>query len=194
MFKDAVLLFHNMKRKHIPSSSITFQQLAIAAAKSDLHISTILADLEKVLVVLNKRERDVEQSGPIYNLIIRGYGSIGKFEDALRVFNSLDQSNALCLSAILFVCSTTTPARWNDALMIIHTSDIVVGAQGPGNVESMALSYAIIACSKENEWQVSYFLSFLSRLCVKFFKNNYLLFCICKFSQRKQISCLNCMV
>ncbi len=154
MFKESLSLFHEMKLRNIPTSSITFQQLAAAATKSNIEMTNILVELEIVLSTLNNKERDVEQSGAIYNILIRGYGSIGDFNSALSTFNSLDRSNAMCLSAILFVCSMSTPARWNEALMIIHTSDIVVGAEGPGNIESMALSYAIISCSKENQWEV----------------------------------------
>jgi len=155
MFQAAKSLFHEMKRKYVPTSSTTFQQLALAAARSNIENSIILDGLEEILATLSKQERNVEESGAIYNFLIRGYGSMGKFDDSMRIFNSLERSNTMCLCAILFVCSISTPARWNEALLIIHTSDIVAGAEGPGNIESTGLSYAIIACSKENQWEVS---------------------------------------
>lgn len=154
MFKEATLLFHDMKQKHIPSSTTTFQQLAIAATKSNFEVENIVDGLENILTTLNKQERHVRESGPIYDALIRGYGYLGNFDDALRVFNSITQTSALCLSSILFVCSITSPARWNEAVIILHSSYVVAGAQGPGKIEAMALSYAMIACSKENQWQV----------------------------------------
>ena len=44
-------------------------------------------------------------------------------------------------------------ARWCEAIFLLHTSDIITGALGRGNVEYSALSYSVIACSKENQWE-----------------------------------------
>ena len=80
---------------------------------------------------------------------------VGDPVNAIRIFNELEQTDAECLSSILFVCSISSPSRYKEAIMILHTSDIVHGARGPGFVETEALSYAVIACSKENQWEVS---------------------------------------
>ncbi len=143
-----------MKEKHIPASPTTFRLIAIGASNSNLDLQYIHKELEKLLKSLNKQERHVQQSGPIYNQLIRGYGSTQEFESAMRVFKMMDQTDEVCLSSILFVCSTLSPARWKEAVLILHSSDIVAGCQGPGNVHMKALSYAIIACSKEDQWQV----------------------------------------
>ena len=159
MFAEVVSVILDMKRNLVPLGPSTFQYLVAAASKSNVEVESALGNYEKIITILHRDERHVRQSGQLYNAIIRGYGSIGKVDDALRVFHSLEQTNAQCLSSILFVCSTATPARWEEAVMILHVSDIVVGAQGPGKVEAMALSYAITACSRENQWEVRIFRS-----------------------------------
>ncbi len=157
MFTESVSVIRDMKRNRVPLGPSTFQHLVAAASKSDVDIESVLYNYEQIISILNREERHVSQSGQIFSALIRGYGSTARTDDALRVFNSLEQTNAQCLSSMLFVCSTSSPARWKEAIMILHMSDIVVGAQGPGKVEAMALSYAIIACSKENEWEVRSF-------------------------------------
>ena len=153
--KETLSLFYEMKREYVQPSSITFQQIALAATRSNLETKLVLVELEKVLSKLNQQERTAQCSGSIYQWLIQGYGSIRRFDDAFRIFDSLDQTDEMCLSTILFfVCSVSKPARWKEAVMIIHTCDIVENARGPGKIESRALSYGIIACSKENEWQV----------------------------------------
>jgi len=151
MIEEAMKVFYEMKNDNIPLSRNTFQGLATAASRSSVEMEVLLNNLRKLLTMLSEDEKRVELCGSIYNFLILGYGSIGKVEDALYIFDSIRQTNSQCLSAILYVCSTSHPARWEDAITIIHSSDIVVGAQGPGKIEAMALTYAIIACSKENE-------------------------------------------
>ena len=110
--------------------------------------------LETIMSLLEPAERHVKMSGPIIESLIQSYGSIGKYQDAIRVFQSIEgTTDEPCLSAILYVCSIATPVRWEDAVFLLHVSDIVVGSQGRGQVEMMALSYAVVACAKENEWE-----------------------------------------
>ncbi len=154
MFEESVAIIFDMKRNHVPLTQNTFQYLVAAASKSALETHVILESYEQVLSILNVKERHVSKGGYLYNALIRAYGSINRIDDALRIFHSMEQTNAQCLSSILFVCSTASPARWRDAVMILHLSDIVVGAEGPGRIEAMSLSYAITACSRENEWEV----------------------------------------
>ena len=154
MFAESVSVIHDMKQNHIALGPTSFQYLVAAATNSKVDGESILHNYEQILTILNKEERHVSISGQLYNALIKGYGSFRRVDDAIYVFNSLEQTNAQCLSSILFVCSTASPARWQQAVLILHMSDIVVGARGPGKVEINALSYAIIACSKENEWEV----------------------------------------
>eukprot|EP01083_Nonionella_stella_P084611 234275_1 len=75
------------------------------------------------------------------------------YDDALRIFEMIEGVNAQCLSSMLYVCSAVSPARWEDAILLLHTSDIVPGASNRGRIDYSALSYAVIACAKENEWE-----------------------------------------
>lgn len=143
-----------MKHDEVCPTAITFQKLALACQKSSCPPETVVECLEGVLCQLNDHERNAMISGPIYNRLIRAYGKLNDFDNSLRIFESIDSTNAQILSSMLFVCSAVTPVRWQDAIIILHTSDIVVGAAGRGNIEYSALSYAVIACSKENQWKV----------------------------------------
>ena len=153
-FESACSLFKFMRQDRIQPTAITFQKLALAAQKSDCSAKLIVEYMNEILSGLKENEKDIMMSGPIYNSIIRAYGSLNDPNSALRVFESIDRVNAQVLSSILFVCSSVSPARWQDAIIILHTSDIVVGAAGRGRIEYGALTYAVIACAKENEWKV----------------------------------------
>ena len=50
--KKQILLFHEMKKKQIPLSLTTFQQLAAAATRCDLDVQKMLGELEKFLTLL----------------------------------------------------------------------------------------------------------------------------------------------
>lgn len=146
----ACSLFQLMKKEGIAPTVTTFQRLSLAVQNSDCPPETAIRSLESVLDILNDFELRASISGPIYNSLIRLYGSINDFEKALYTYENVDHANAAILSSILFVCSSVKPVRWQDAIIILHTSDIVENAMGRGKIEYSALSYAIIACSKQN--------------------------------------------
>ncbi len=152
-FEEACSLFRIMKNDGVGPTPITFQKLAIAHQNTDCSADKIVDCFEKILSQLNDNERRVMLSGPIYNTLIREYGNLNDYDNALRVYESIDRVNAQILNSILFVCSTVSPVRWQDAIILLHSSDIVVGAAGRGRIEYSALSSAVIACSKENQWQ-----------------------------------------
>uniref|UniRef100_A0A7S4RNZ8 Smr domain-containing protein n=3 Tax=Ditylum brightwellii TaxID=49249 RepID=A0A7S4RNZ8_9STRA len=110
--------------------------------------------LEQIIINMDRSERHVKISGPIFESLIRTFGTNRQYKDARRVFNMIEgPTNAGCLSAVLYACSAANPSRWRDATDILHSSDIVAGASGPARIESLALSYAVIACARENEWK-----------------------------------------
>jgi len=150
----ACSLFRLMKHDKVILAATTFQKLALACQKSSSPPDSLVECLESVLGLLSDFERRAIISGPIYDSLIRAYGKLNDFDNALRIFESLDRTNAQILSSMLFVCSTVNPVKWQDAIIILHTSDIVTGATGRGRIEYSALSYAVIACSKENQWKV----------------------------------------
>ena len=96
----------------------------------------------------------IETGGPIFEALINLYGSQGRFDDALLTFDAiLGPINEACLRSILLSCSTARPPRWMEAITILHTSDVVESASGPGKVDQVALGHAIVACSKANEFE-----------------------------------------
>ena len=155
--EKAFELYLEMKLKRIAPTLATFQKLATAARKSYSRngIPAAVKILEKIVMTLNAKEFQVIMSGPIFGTLIRAYGLLNEYDKAAQIFKSLDSTNGQCLSAMLYVCSTSSPARWQDALVIIHCSDIIIGRKGPSHIEANALSYAMIACAKENEWEES---------------------------------------
>jgi hypothetical protein len=103
---------------------------------------------------MNADERTVRIGGPVIEASISMYGSQGLFDDALRIFETIvGRVDGPCLRAILLACSTASPARWLDAATILHTSDIVEGTSGPGKIDQIALSNAIIACCKADQFE-----------------------------------------
>lgn len=144
-----------MKEKRVAPTLATYQKLAIAARKSysNIGIPAAVNILEQIVMTLNGKDFQVIMSGPIFGTLIRAYGLLNDYDKAAQIFHSLDRTNGQCLSAMLYVCSTSSPARWQDALVILHCSDIIVGRKGSRYVEAQALSYAMIACAKENEWE-----------------------------------------
>lgn len=103
---------------------------------------------------MNPFEMRASIGGPILEALIRQYGAGGKYAEALYVFEQIQGPvDAKCLRALLYACSAGEPPRWEDALSLLHTSDIVEGTRGPAKVDSRALSYAMLACAKADQWE-----------------------------------------
>ncbi len=123
--------------------------------------------LEGVLSGMSDRDRQVVIGGPLFEGLLTVYGDILStcygcsgthekkrvFRAARMAFDSIVGSvDDACLTAMLAVCSAASPSNWQEAVSLLHTSDIISGARGPGKVTKRALSYAVIACAKANEW------------------------------------------
>ena len=92
--------------------------------------------------------------GRVLEAMIISYGMQRRFEDAFSVFDMIaGQTDGPCLCAILSACSMASPPRWKEALQIIHTSDIFETAKGPAKIDPRSIGFAIIACSKADEWK-----------------------------------------
>jgi len=152
-FEEACSIFRIMKKDEVRPTVTTFQKLVSGCQNSDCSAEIIVKCFEGILTQLNEHERRAVMSGPVYTSLIKAYGELNDFDEAFRVFDSIDRANAQILSSMLFVCSAVSPVRWQDAIIILHTSDVVAGAVGRGRIEYSALSYAVIACSKVNQWQ-----------------------------------------
>ena len=103
---------------------------------------------------MDESEKNTRIGGPIFEALIGTYGAQRKFDQALETFQSMNgRTNAPCLRAVLLACSTAKPPRWQEAVSILHTSDIVEDTNGPGRIDQISLGNAIIACSKANEME-----------------------------------------
>jgi pentatricopeptide repeat domain-containing protein 1 len=111
--------------------------------------------LEHVLTLMSPSDMRASVGGAILEALIRQYGAGGKYTEARRVFDQIQgPTDAYCLRAMLYACSAGEPPRWEDALSILHTSDIVDGTRGPAKgVDAKALSYAMLACAKADQWE-----------------------------------------
>jgi len=103
---------------------------------------------------MDRSERSMGCGGAIFVMLLGVYGQLGLVDDALDVFYGImGQKDATCLRSVLLTCSLANPPRWQEAVSILHTSDIVEESSGPGRIDQGALSYAIMACSKANEFE-----------------------------------------
>lgn len=151
--EDALALWEEMKEKGIKPNKTTFQRLAssIRRAGDDLDKTSTL---ERIVGKMNQAELETRSGGAVLEALIRQYGSDSRYEDASRVFEMIQgPSDSYCQRAILYACSASVPPRWEEALSILHTSDIVEESKLPGKVDIRALSYAMLACAKADEWE-----------------------------------------
>lgn len=103
---------------------------------------------------MENEEITVRFGGPVFEALISIYGAQGLFDQALRVFELINgQVDGPCLHSILLACGTVSPPRWEVAIAILHSSDIVAGTTGPGKIDQKALSNTIIACCKANQYE-----------------------------------------
>jgi len=103
---------------------------------------------------MSPAEKTVAVGGSIIEALIKVYAAQAQFDKALRTFNTITgRVDGQCLRAILFACSIADPPRWEDAVAILHTSDIVESNSGPGRIDQVALGYAVTACAKANQPQ-----------------------------------------
>lgn len=103
---------------------------------------------------MDESEHNSHVAWPIYEALIATYGAMQDVDKAIETFHSIQgRTTAPCLRAVLFACSLSKPPRWQEAVSILHTSDIVEDSNGPGRIDQVALGNAIVACSKANEFQ-----------------------------------------
>jgi hypothetical protein len=109
--------------------------------------------LEQILNSMDSEDRMIRVGGPIFEALRSFFGEQRRFDDSSRVFEMIrGPIDGPCLRAMLFACCTTSPPKWEDAVSILHSSDIVIGTSGPGKMDQVALSNAIVACSKAEQF------------------------------------------
>jgi pentatricopeptide repeat protein len=142
-------------RAHARSSRTTFHILA-KHAKNMTDPSQKLQCLQRIHALMAKEDRQVDHGGQILESLIISYAAVGHFDAAKRVFDSIEgSSDAANLRAMLLACSTSSPPEWEHALELLHSSDIFLQSLPPAHVDSVALAYAMLACSKANQWEES---------------------------------------
>lgn len=151
--EHAILMYEEMKNDNLSLNSATFKRFAMAIHSKE-SIKESQDYLQRIVSLMSPAEKSVGIGGSILEALIRLYATQSQFDEALRTFNTIvGRVDCQCLRAILFACSTSEPPRWEDAISILHTSDIVESNSGPGRIDQVALSYAIIACAKANQVQ-----------------------------------------
>jgi pentatricopeptide repeat domain-containing protein 1 len=152
---EAISVLTDMRQRDLRPTLSTFQYLdrAIRLVR-DFEDKLLL--LEPIFDSFDANDRRVDVSGPIMASLISTYGSLRRFEDARRVFLTIEGPvDAACLRAILFACSTASPPQWNEALVLLHTCDVIGGTRSPTHMDSIAVSNAMLACSKADQWEES---------------------------------------
>ena len=152
---EAIQLFTEMKSKGLATSSKIFGRLAesIHRTSQQDESTDTLSLLESVLRLMSPSDFSVKVAGPILEALILEYGMSDRFDDALSLFERISgPTNGPCLRAILSACALA-PDRWEVALDLLHTCDIVEGARGPARVDMRAIGFAMLACSKSGQWE-----------------------------------------
>jgi pentatricopeptide repeat domain-containing protein 1 len=149
---DAVEMFLELKDNGIRTDESVFTRLMEAIQNRKDSRLNVLDLLETIMSRMEASDFSVKTAGPILEAVILEYGMNDRFDDALWVFEMIyGPTNGPCLRAILSACALSY--RWQEAISILHTSDIVDCAVGPALVDTRAIGFAILACSKSGEWQ-----------------------------------------
>ena len=160
--RDALYFYYEMQKLGLHATRGTYLKLSLAINNSrDIELSISprkqAALLEGVLSQMPERDRYVDIGGPLFELLIRCHGERtepgSSYAAARSVFDQIlgPVDNAV-LCAMLSVYSSCK-TMWKDAVQLLHTSDIVRDSSGPGQIGRRALSQAVIACSKADEWE-----------------------------------------
>jgi pentatricopeptide repeat domain-containing protein 1 len=153
--QEALQLFDQMKDLEYHASVISLKRL-VAMIDSSVSMSTRAKELT-LLHIFNRMdeiERRIDTGSPVFESLIAFYGSMGDVEKAMKIADRIiGYMDAPCLRAILLAHASCSEPRWKEAVEILHTSDIVEGASGPGLIDQLALSHVLVACSKANEFE-----------------------------------------
>jgi len=159
---EAIQMFEEMKSSGIDPTEQIFSKLAVAIRNARISSLEQITLLERVLDRMDASEMRSNLGGRVLEAMIISYGMQRRFEDAFSVFDMIaGQTDGPCLCAILSACSMASPPRWKEALQIIHTSDIIETAKGPAKFDPRSIGFAIIACSKADEWKEALSLLYL---------------------------------
>jgi len=158
MHREALYFYYEMNNLGLSASRKTYQRLVFAINNSRdrelaLSCKRKAALLEGVLSHMPNVDRSIDIGGSVFLSLIRNYGNITdsttSYSNARKVFDSIvGAADDKCLAALLRICSLSND-KANEAIMLLHSSDVV---SSPGLVSGRALSYAVIACAKSDQW------------------------------------------
>ncbi|KAL3925370.1 MAG: hypothetical protein SGILL_000456 [Bacillariaceae sp.] len=152
--EKALEFYDVMKNEKFSVSSVAFKRLVtLIDASSSVSTSDKELTLLHIFNQMDAKERHITVGSPLFETLITLYGSIGDIDKATMVAGRITgYMDAPCLRAILLAHTSCPEVRWKEAVEILHTSDIVEEASGPGLIDQLALSHVLVACSKADEF------------------------------------------
>eukprot|EP00571_Detonula_confervacea_P002929 CAMPEP_0172331866 /NCGR_PEP_ID=MMETSP1058-20130122/62143_1 /TAXON_ID=83371 /ORGANISM="Detonula confervacea, Strain CCMP 353" /LENGTH=1150 /DNA_ID=CAMNT_0013049141 /DNA_START=107 /DNA_END=3556 /DNA_ORIENTATION=+ len=163
LHREALYFYYEMQHLGLSATRKTYQRLVFAIDNTrdpelSMSCQKKAALLDGVLLTMPENDRSVQIGGPLFESLITNHGNASdpgtSYQASRKAFdNIVGPVDDHCLSAMLRVCSSVKPVKWEEAILLIHSSDIVNKAYGPGLVSSRALSYAVIACAKADQWE-----------------------------------------
>ena len=153
---EAMEAFHFLKDLRFQLSSVALKRLVFATMQTK-KLQFTEEEKEKLLLEilnrLDKQEREVRISGPVFEALISLYAARGDTDKALAVMNQISGClNAACFRAILLAYSSCPRSRWCEAVELLHTT-ITEESPAPGSVDQIALSHVLMTCSRADEFE-----------------------------------------
>ena len=153
-FDQLVMSFEEVQSQ-LRATPMTFAILS-RAARTLSDLSERCEFLLEIYTRMKPCDKQFSSGGPLSEALLFSLGSLGNFEKAKEIFDSIEGTcDAPNLRAMLFACSNASPPAWEQALDLLHTSDILFQCPPPTYVDSVALAYAMLACSKADQWEES---------------------------------------
>ena len=154
----AVSTESSLQRLVFAINTETLLENHISIENNSNRISKQIDELERIVDLMDVS--DLRPGIPIIEALICAYGSESNgYNEAKRVYKATEALvdggllDAGCVRAMLYACAKATPAKWEDAISILHSSDILPGSTGPAKIDTRALSYAVLACCKETQFE-----------------------------------------
>jgi pentatricopeptide repeat domain-containing protein 1 len=147
---DAVAIYEEIIAKDISPTLSTYQSLSGAIRKVK-ELDDKIGLLTRVFNHMGANHRRTGVGGSVLESLICAYAGLGRYDDAKRVFDSIEgPTDVALLRAMLFACSQASPPEWQEATSLL---DAITKKEG--RVDSGSLCKAMLACSKANAWAES---------------------------------------
>lgn len=155
---EAVFMFREVaqtNRTNLVPNFTTFYHLD-QAIRSVSYSEEKLALLWRIFHKMKAEQRQASVGGRILESLILAYGTLGLYEEAKSVFDSINGPPGLgCIRAILFACSQANPPEWYTALSLVGARNMINSGDYPAFIEPVSLCNVMLACSKADRWDMS---------------------------------------